>query len=454
MDSVNPRYVWYKHCQVLADVLQRVADGDLRRVMVFMPPRHGKSELVSRLFSAYYLYRHPDQFVGISSYAADLAYTFSRNARDNFTRAGGNLRDDAAAVKYWLTNEGGGLFANGVGGPLNGMGFSLGIIDDPIKNAEEAASETIRAKHEDWYGSTFYTRQAPSCAVVVVQTRWNEADLSGYILSLENEEPENWHIVSMPAIAEDEQPDFPVSCSIEPDDRLPGTALNPERYPLERLNTIASKIGEYFFSALYQQRPSPKSGNFFKREWFKPAPVAPLYSDRVRYWDTSGADENKGDYTVGTLIARDTAGRYYVEDVQRFQHTANERNKRIVATAEADRATYGTLATEPTIYVEQPPGLGKESTDNIIRDLAGFVVYADPVRKDKITRAEPFKAQAQAGNVFVVTADWNRAWFAELESFPNGKHDDQVDSAAGAFNRIVQRVTVEEDFDPLGGYRG
>jgi predicted phage terminase large subunit-like protein len=435
-------------------VLQRVADGELKRVMVFMPPRHGKSELVSRLFSAYYLYRHPEQFVGISSYAADLAYTFSRAMRDNYIEAGGIVRDDAAAVKHWQTPDGGGAFASGVGGPLNGKGFSLGIIDDPIKNAEEAASETIRAKHEDWYGSTFYTRQAPSCAVVVVQTRWNEADLSGYILSLETEEPENWHIVSMPAIAEDEPPAFPPTCTIEPDDRKPGTALNPERYPLERLNTIASKIGEYFFSALYQQRPTPKSGNFFKREWFKPTPLAPLYSDRVRYWDISGADEGRGDYTVGTLLARDTQGRYYIEDVQRFQHTAHERNRRIRAIAEQDRLHLTPLASEPTIYIEQPPGLGKEATDTLIRDLAGFVVYGDPVHKDKQTRAEPFKAQAQAGNVFVVNADWNRAWFAELESFPNGKHDDQVDSASGAFNMIVQRVTVEEDDDPLGGYRG
>jgi predicted phage terminase large subunit-like protein len=454
VDTVNPRYVWYKHCQVLADVLQRVADGELKRVMVFMPPRHGKSELVSRLFSAYYLYRHPEQFVGISSYAADLAYTFSRSARDNFQHGGGSLRDDTTAVKYWLTEQGGGMFANGVGGPLNGLGFSLGIIDDPIKNAEEAASETIRAKHEDWYGSTFYTRQAPSCAVVIVQTRWNEADLSGYVLSLETDEPEHWHVVSMPAIAEDEPPPFPPTCTLEPDDRLPGEALNPDRYPIERLNTIASKIGEYFFSALYQQRPTPKSGNFFKREWFKPAPIAPLYSERVRYWDVAGADEGKGDWTVGTLVAHDTQGRYYIEDVQRFQHTANERNKRIVAIAEQDRARLEPLANAPAIYIEQPPGLGKEATDTIIKALAGYIVYADPVHKDKQTRAEPFKAQAQAGNVFVVTADWNRAWFAELESFPNGKHDDQVDGAASGFLKLTQRVTVEEDDDPLGGYRG
>ena len=454
MDLVNPRYIWYKHCQVLADVLQRVADGELTRLMVFMPPRHGKSELVSRLFSAYYLYRHPDRFVGINSYAADLAYTFSRSARDNFTRAGGMIRDDAASVKNWITTDGGGMWAAGVGGAITGRGGHCLIIDDPLKNAEEAASETIRAKHKDWYGSTLYTRLEPSGSVVVVQTRWNEDDLSGYLLAQEKDEPEHWHIVTMPAIAEDEIPDFPATCTIEPDERAPGLALCPERYPLQRLNAIAGKIGEYFFGALYQQRPTPASGNFFKREWFNPAPVAPLYASRVRYWDIAGADEGRGDWTCGTLMAVDTSGRYYVEDVQRFQLSAHQRNRKIREVAESDRERLEPLATAPTIYIEQPPGLGKEATDTLIRELAGFVVYADPVHKDKITRAEPFKAQAQAGNVSVVAGDWNRAWFNELEAFPNGKHDDQVDSASGAFNALAKRVTVEEDDDPLGGYRG
>jgi hypothetical protein len=124
------------------------------------------------------------------------------------------------------------LWAAGVGGPITGKGGNLLIIDDPIKNAEEAASETIRAKHKDWYGSTLYTRLEPAGALVVVQTRWNEDDLSGYLLDSEKDEPECWHIVNMPAIAEDEPQEFPLSCTMEPDDRLPGEALNPERYPL------------------------------------------------------------------------------------------------------------------------------------------------------------------------------------------------------------------------------
>src|SRR5690606_35818692 len=130
--------------------------------MVFLPPRHSKSEMFSRLFSAYYLFRNPHHFVGINSYSAELAYTLSRAARENFLEAGGSISDEAAAVKHWETSERGGLWAAGVGGPITGKGYHLGIIDDPLKNSEDAASSTIREKQKEWYASTFYTRQEPN----------------------------------------------------------------------------------------------------------------------------------------------------------------------------------------------------------------------------------------------------------------------------------------------------
>src|SRR6266849_4642613 len=163
----NPRFIWYAHCLKIAKVLVRVANGELSRVMIFAPPRHGKSELLSRLFSAYYLSLFPDRWVGINSYAADLAYTLSRSARENFISNGGGVKDDAAAVKHWETTEGGGLWAAGVGGPITGKGFHLGIIDDPLKNAEEASSPVFNEAHQAWYPSTFYTREEPNAAIVI-----------------------------------------------------------------------------------------------------------------------------------------------------------------------------------------------------------------------------------------------------------------------------------------------
>ena len=259
--EVHPSFHFYRHVEVLISVLQDVADGERDRVMIFMPPRHGKSEVVSRLFPAYYLYRNPEKFVGVNSYSAELAYTFSRNARDNFQRGGGTLKDDAAAVKHWETGDGGGLWAAGVGGPITGKGFHVGIIDDPLKNAEEAGSPTIRRKQKDWYGSTFYTRKEPGAAIVVVQTRWHPEDLSGYLLDNENqsEEPEGWHVVNFDALRA-EPVEWPDACTAEPDWRDLGEALCPPRYSEEDLRKIKANITSKHWSALYQQQPVDSEG--------------------------------------------------------------------------------------------------------------------------------------------------------------------------------------------------
>jgi predicted phage terminase large subunit-like protein len=433
---VNPRYRFYRHCEELIAVLQRVADDELRRVMVFEPPRHGKSELVSRLFPAYYLYRHPERFVGIASYGADLAYTLSRAARENFTRGDGVLHKASRAVKHWLTEAGGGLWAAGVGGPATDKGFHLGIIDDPLKDAKQAQSETIREAQKDWYGSVWSTREEPNGAQIVVQTRWHEDDLSGYLLSLEDDEPESWYIVNLPAIAEP-PPTFPTTCTVHPDWRAEGEPLCEERYPLQRLTKLAQRIGEYFFGALFQQRPRPRDGGMFKRGVEIVAAV-PTSVTRIRYWDKAGAAPGKGDYTVGALLAKDAEGNIFVEDVVRGQWQADERNRVIRQTAELDK-TRGKV----TIWIEQPPGLAKEATEAVIKLLQGFSVYPDPVKGDKAERAEPFAAQWQAGNVKLVAGAWNRAYVEELVSFPTAAHDDQVDASAGAFNKLAVEKKAE-----------
>jgi predicted phage terminase large subunit-like protein len=331
------------------------------------------------------------------------------------------------------------LWAAGVGGPLTGRGGKLLITDDPIKNAEEAQSEIIREKQKEWYQSTFRTRAEPSASIVIVQTRWHEDDLSGYLLSSEDANPEHWTIVNLPAIAEEPMP-FPVTCTVLPDWREYGEALCPERYPREELDKLAA-TNDYYFSALYQQRPRPKSGAMFKREWFSIVGAAPRQALRVRYFDKAGAEPGKGDYTAGCLMARDADGTFYIEDMVRGQWSAHARNEVILQTAQMDKQTYGD--TVHTV-IEQPPGLAKEATDTVVRMLAGFNVYADKVMKDKVSRAEPFAAQCEARNVKVVTGSYLNAYFQELESFPLGKHDDQVDASSGSFNRLVMRASAPQ----------
>lgn len=437
---VNPRYQFYRHTEVLIDVLQAVADDQVKRLMVFWPPRHSKSETVSRLFSAYYLYRHPERFVGLASYGADLAYTLSRNAREYYRASGAPLAVEG--VENWETGEGGGLWAAGVGGPATGKGFHCGIVDDPLKNAEEAASATIREKQKDWWRSTFYTRQEPDAAIIVIQTRWNEDDLAGWLLSEEatgDDEPERWHIVSMPAIyGEDEPLEFPPTCTVEADWRKPGEALCPERYPIAKLRKYQRRLGGYFWGALFQQHPRPRAGTMFQREWFSIVEAAPADARRVRYWDKAGTKDG-GKATAGVLLALASDGVLYVEHVVRGQYAALEREKVIRQTAEADAARYGRVL----VWMEQEPGSGgKESAEATVRNLAGFRVYKETVSGDKATRAEPFAAQCAGSNVRLVRGAWNGNYLDELTAFPHGVFSDQVDASAGAYNKLASTKKV------------
>lgn len=438
---VNPRFRFYSHLDKLISVLQQVADGEIKRLMVFMPPRHGKSETVSRLFTGYFLYRYPDRWSALTSYASELASTLSRAARDNYLAAGGPINNDVTSVKHWETGKGGGLWATGVGGPATGKGFHLGIIDDPVKNAEDAASETLREHHRDWYRSTFSTREEPGGAIVLIMTRWNERDLAGWLLAQEagsdggsvDDEPERWHIVNMPAIAEPEVKPFPASCTVAHDNRQPGEALCQERYPLHRLKSIETRVGPYFWAALYQQRPAPREGGMFKRAWFAIVQALPANCTFVRYWDKAGT-QGSGARSAGVLLARTPAGRYIVVDVVKGQWSATEREAIIKQTAAMDEKLYGGVAT----WAEQEPGSGgKESAENTVRNLAGYSIRTETVTGDKVTRADPFAAQAGAGNVDLLAGAWNEPYLDELASFPNGRYKDQADGSSGGFNKLA-----------------
>lgn len=426
----NPRFTFYRHCDLLKDVLEKVASGEIKRLIISLPPRHSKSEMISRLFTAYYLRKNPHHFVGINCYSAELAYTLSRASRENFIRAGGKVKDDVSAVKHWETPEGGGMWAAGVGGSITGKGFHLGIIDDPLKNAEEAASDTIREKQKEWYTSTFYTRGEPDNAIIVIQTRWHEDDLTGWLLSEESgEEPERWHIVCLPAIYEEPQ-EFPASCTIERDFRsASGEALCPERYPEPKLKKLKARIGEYFFDALFQQQPTSKTGSFFDVSKFIIVDAAPADAERARGWDKA-ATPGDGDFTEGVRIAKAPDGIYYVEDNVGDQWDTATRDRNIRQTAELDGYDVRQIA-------EQEPGAsGVSDAENFIKLLSGFRVSVEKVSTKKTLRADAFSSQVNAGNVRLVKGDWNKKYIDQLRKFPKGKHDDKVDGSSLAFNKL------------------
>lgn len=421
-----PGYRTPSHLAKLACHLKAVADGEITRLLVLMPPRHGKSELCSIRFPAWYLGRNPDHRVILAAYGADLAERFSRAIRrvietDEYRWIFPSVRlaQDSRAVNAWdIAGRRGGLKAVGVGGPITGHGANLLIIEDPIKNREEANSQTHREKVWEWYTSTAYTRLEDGGKLVVVMTRWHEDDLAGRLLEAQEAGGDKWHVLHMPAID------------------AAGNALWPEKYPIGVLEQIRSTIGEYDWASLYQGTPVPREGAMFKPEAMPIVEAVPANLPHVRSWDVA-ATPGSGDYTVGARMAGpDAEGRFYIVDIVRGQWDTDRRNRIIRQTAELD-------GIEVKITVPQDPGsAGLDAARAFVRLLNGYRVEVVAVSGDKVLRADPLSAQVNAGNVAMLRAAWNGALVDELRAFPAGAHDDQVDALGDAYRWLTRKRIV------------
>jgi predicted phage terminase large subunit-like protein len=446
----NRTYRWYRHCELIAEVLQGVVDGHLSRVMIFVPYRHGKSELFSRHLPGYYLVRWPGRWVGLASYAAELAYNLSRNAQEFFLNAGGHLKSDETSVKQWRTEDGGGMWAAGVGGPMTGKGYHLGIIDDPLKNAEEASSALIRAKQDEWYRSTFYTRAEPGGAIVIGMTRWHEEDVSGLLLKREeallhdnesqlvvDEEAEGWHIVALEGIKEEKPYPIPETCTIEADWREPGEALCPERYPLRVLTKAKRNLGPKFFASMIQQRPVPDEGliyggaqwNFYDDD---PMELIRSLRDLIFSWDMTFKGKSKissRSYVVGQLWGRaKTTPRRYLLAQWRARLGFKDTRDLVESTAKEWRG----LGRVGALLVEDKAN-GPAIIDSLKEVVAGLVAVEPDGTKEE--RAEATSYSIISGNVWLPrNAPWVEEFISEHRAFPQGSHDDQVDAQTQAMH--------------------
>ncbi len=427
LPEVTPSFTWdWPHLRLITDYLARVTSGEIEKLMIFMPPRHGKTEAVTVRYPVYRLERNPELRCIVGAYNQTLAELFSRKARA-IARERFGLSEEKRAAHDWETAQSGGVRAAGVGAGVTGTGGHLIIIDDPVKSREEANSAAYRQRVWDWYKDDLYTRREPGCSMILIMTRWHEDDLAGKILA--SEDGPSWTVLSLPALAEE-------------DDvlgRAPGEALCPERYDEEELGAIQRVLGLSFY-ALYQQRPMPKEGDFFKRGWFEVVPEAPANVEGlVRYWDR-GATKNDGDYTAGTLMGF-SGGFYYVMDIVRGQWPDDERDRMIRQTAALDRQTFGDVQ----IWEEREGGsAGKDAGRAFVKMLAGYPAFTESMsgKGAKDVRAEPFQAQAMVQAVRLVAGSWNQAYLEELASFPFGAHDDQVDASSGAFRRVNVRLAM------------
>ena len=420
------------HIRLIAEHLDAVERGEIDRLAIHMPPRHGKSENTTIRYPTYALSRRPEQNVLLTGYNERFARRLGRKARA-VAQGRLSLAPDKQAADEWATTDGGVLMTRGVGSPPTGTGFSRIIIDDPIRRREDADSEIYREKVWDWYTDDLYTRLEPGGAIVLVMTLWREDDIGAKAVA---SEPGRWTVLKLPALAEGLYPDAL--------GRAQGEALWPDRYnvaALERIRSVmAQNEGERSWQALFQQNPTVREGSFFKVGNIAIEDAAPaVLPDKCRAWDMA-ATESGGDYTVGALMARAPDGIYWILDVKRGRFATDTRNKEILQTAALDGVSV-------RVHGPQDPGsAGKDAAAAFIRLLAGYSVRTDTVSGAKTTRADPFSAQVNAGNVRMVKADWNKAVIEELRSFPLGAHDDIVDSLSDAFAQLALTQAVQSWF--------
>lgn len=450
-----PNYQVDKMHLVIAQELDKISRGELKRLMVFAPPQHGKTELCSIRFPAYYLGKHPNDPIILASYSADRAEANSRQIRniiidDPFKQLypGLSLSKSSRAVNRWaLDGYKGQVLAAGTGGPLTGNPAKLAILDDPIQNWEDAQSPTKRDKAWEWYQGTFVTRLWEGAAIVFIMTRWHESDLAGRILqnSHETDPLYQWKVLRIPAISEDQHTRNANNAFIHiPADKDPlGRKANepaaPRRFSLEELNRklTSGELSATVWSAEYQQVPRPLEGARILRSWLdKFVPNAPE-GKRIRYWDKAATEDKSEAATAGVLVCFGKDGLLYIEDVVQGWWTPYEREQKILNTAARDSAIYGGPYVVK-IWVEQEPGSGgKESAENTVKNLMGYSIYVDKPTTNKDARMEPFAAQAQAGKVRIVHGTWNHEYVEEIISVPNGIRRDQADATAGAVSKLI-----------------
>lgn len=390
---------------MIVDKLEAVERGDIDRLMIFMPPRHGKSELASRRFPAWYLGRNPANQVIAASYNSDLARDFGRDVRNLVDDPeyqgifnGVSLSQDSQAANRMHTNHGGMYVAAGVGTAVTGRGAHLLLIDDPFKDREEADSETRRNTVHNWYRSTAYTRLMPGGAIVLIQTRWHEDDLAGRLLETQADE---WTVLDLPAISD------------------AGEALWPEWYDVPALNRIKASIGAREWSALYQQRPQPDEGTYFQREWFQTWTKLPV----LRYYGTSdyAVTDGGGDYTVHRIWGMDAEGQIYRVDGWRGQTTADEWIERKLDLV-AKWKPLAWFGESGVIRKAIEPMLRRRMVERKVFCRLEFL----PSIADKPTRARAFQAMCASGRVFFEQG----ADLSEYLTFPAGRNDDDVDTGS------------------------
>lgn len=432
---LNPHWVSSPHLLYIStEVATAIARGN-SRLVISVPPRHGKSELITKYTTTWVLEHFPKLQVALASYGSELSTDFGRKVRDiindNQHLLNVRLRKDSGSAHNWLTDEGGGMISVGVNGPITGRGANVLLIDDYIKDIKEALSKTVRDSTWEWFQTTAFTRLEPGATVIIIATRWHWDDLIGRILR--RNPGGKWQEIRLPALAE----------ANDPLGRPLGAPLFPERYNIDALEERLEVLGTFFFNALFQQRPENENAKLTNRSWIEAVDILPPIQELefIRVWDLAATPDG-GDYTCGMLQAyHKRTDTIIICDVLRRQLSPGAVESLVYRTAVDD-------GEFTPIVIEQEPGSSGKSlinhyTNNV---LTGWTVSAFPVGNEggKVAKAQPFLGAAEAGRIKILKGHWNAKFMDEFADFPGGDYDDQVDVAAVGYMTLrgVQKLTA------------
>lgn len=464
---VDPSWQLFEHLVELNRLLMEVAAGRVKRLLISMPPQHGKSLFVSRYFLAWMLGHFPSKRVILTSYEADYAKTWGRKVRDTLEAVGEELfgirvsSRTRAAHQWEIEGHGGGMSTAGMGGAITGKTADLAVIDDPIKNSEQAASPTIRKQHKDWYGTTLLTRVSKDAAIIVIQTRWHMDDLSGWLRAMEKEPgADQWTKLTLPAISlhQDEVPRGFTEAWPDPIGREPGESLCPQLHPLTKLQQHRAAMGEAWFWALYQGWPVPTEGGMFNPEWWKFWDLSDLpcaydvtngcwfyhgdkrFDEILQSWDMSFRATDESSYVVGQVWGRIGPRRYLLDQIrERLDLPGSIRAVKLLS----DRWPFVLKK-----LVEDKAN-GPAVVRALQSELDGLVLVTPEGPKE--LRAAAWSPRAEAGDVFIPARTyyaWVKDWIDEHSAFPRGANDDQVDAGSQANDYMGRDKTPA----PAGGF--
>nr|CAI9750726.1 terminase large subunit [Caudoviricetes sp.] len=445
----NPKYELEWFHRVIAEHCQMLLDGKIKNLMVFVPPQHGKSEIISRNFPAWALGRDPDLKIASCSYAADLSEQFSRSVQriiespeyqeifpDTYLSTSQQAKNDPRTyiknVDFFETVGHRGFYkAVGVGGPLTGTPVDIAIIDDPVKDAAEAYSLTYRQKVWEWYNTVLTTRLHNHSRQLFIMTRWHEDDLAGRILKAEADE---WKVLAIPAICEKEN-DGGLS------NRKVGEALWASHHSVQKLAKQKSRSPREF-SALYQQHPVIEGGNIVKRDWFQHISLAEFKSLRFNepmhfYLDTAYGKKKPTGNDPSGILAACRIGRYvYIYNAQKVWKEMPDLLRFLPEYMAAHEGN-----AESKLHVE--PKANGESVVHMLKAISSLNVKETPTPVDsKETRFRVVSPRVECGRVFLVDGSWNDDFLDEVCGFPAMEHDEFVDILGYAINDLY-----EEDDD-------